>query len=181
MTEDEAKQKAIEEVALNSDACTPPELETSDLEAIVSASQVASVWQPSTVYPAGSVVVPDALSNIAYRAAKGGTSGAEAPSWPDPTFYSNYGCSSWSGDPAALFCCCGGRGQVSDGGVVWHAQAPIGSLYDVDSATSRAWLLKAARAATLIQTSSAGQATALQQVFTHCRQMAIDWSPFNVA
>lgn len=70
---------------------------------------------------------------------------------------------------------------VTDGGVTWQTIGPIEQLYDVDSAISAGWLLKADRAATLVQQSSAGQSYQMQQLFTHCRQLAKDSHPYRAA
>lgn len=176
MTPEEAQQLAREQLARNTDACVTPELSTADLDALLAGASVATIWQPDTVYPAGAIVVADALSNMAYRAVQGGTTGSTAPSWPA------YPYGSWSGNPAMLYsCCCSGWATITDGGVIWQSIGPIEGLWNIDSASAEGWLLKASRAVTLIQQSSAGQAYAMQMVFIHCRQMARDWSPVNAA
>lgn len=173
MTDSEIRQLAKEELARNCQACTPPELDDGDLEALLTSGQAAQVWQADTVYPPGAVVVADALSAMSYRAIAGGTSGPTPPSWPG---YS-YG---WSGVPTALYCCAMGT-VITDGGVTWTQAGIVTSLYDIERASADGWLLKAAKAVTLIQSSSAGQSTALQLVFDHCQKMAAEWQPYKVA
>ena len=183
MTQDEIFQTTLEELARNCDACSPPELDNADLEAILTAAQVATVWQANTEYAAGTVIVPDLLSAMSYRAVAGGTTGATAPAWPDWSAWGYGGCC-WGGNPSqpnSSFYRMGGLIPVTDGGVTWIADGPISALYDIDEATARGWQLKAAKAADLIQTSSAGQSSQMQQIFSHARQLAIDWQPFKVA
>ncbi len=74
-----------------------------------------------------------------------------------------------------------GGPPVTDGTVTWQASGIIHGLYDLAQATADGWLLKCAKATTLVQSSSAGQSTALQQVFEHCQRMAAHWQPYEVA
>jgi hypothetical protein len=173
-------QQLREQLALNTDACSPPELSTGDLDALLADAAVAAIWQPNTVYTAGAEVVADLFSLMAYRAVQGGTSGATAPLWPTWPDWA-YGCG-WSGNPAMAYGCCSmSWATITDGGVTWQAVGPIEQLYDLDSAISAGWVLKADRAATLVQQSSAGQSYQMQQLFTHCRQLAKDSHPYRAA
>jgi hypothetical protein len=175
MTESEIRQIVKEELARNCQATMPPELDDADLEAILDGAQNATIWEPNTDYLAGTFIISDALSATRYKAVTGGTSGATAPSWP--TF--PYG---WSGNPTVLYACCyAGGATVTDGTVTWQASGIIHGLYDLAAATADGWILKCAKASTLIQTSSAGQSTASQQVFDHCQRMAAHWQPYKVA
>jgi hypothetical protein len=180
MTDSEIKQILKEELARNCQSCMPPELDDADLEALILGAQTATIWLPDTVYPAGSFTVPDALSATRYKAITGGTSGATPPSWP--TYPPG-----WSGNPTAFYSCCyssswwgGGAPTITDGTVTWQAAGMIDGLYDLAAATADGWLLKCAKASTLVQSSSAGQSTQLQQVFDHCQRMAAHWQPYKV-
>jgi hypothetical protein len=179
MTESEIRQIVKEELARNCQATLPPELDDADLEALLDGAQNATVWEANTDYPAGTYIIPDALSATRYKAVTGGTSGATAPSWPAYPY-------GWSGNPTALYssCCSSwwwGGPTITDGTVSWQASGMIHGLYDLAAATADGWELKCAKATTLVQTSSAGQSTASQQVFDHCQRMAAHWQPYKVA
>jgi hypothetical protein len=180
MTETQIRQIVKEEVARNCQACLVPELDNADLEGLLNGAQRASIWQPSTSYLPGALIVPDANSLQAFKAQTGGISGAEAPAWPPLAFGA---CGGWSGNPALLYPCCGwGAGvPISDGSASWISWGVIPGLFDVAQASADGWLLKCAKAANLIQTSSAGQSTAAQQVFEHCERLAARWEPYKAA
>jgi hypothetical protein len=174
MTESEIRQIVKEELARNCQAMTPPELDDADLEAILDGAQNASVWLANTDYAAGDVVVANALSGVGYVTTTGGTSGATPPAWPAFAY-------GWTGNPASLYCWSMGGQMITDGTVTWQPAGIVHGLYDLAQATADAWILKCAKASTLVQSSSAGQSTALQQVFEHCRRMAAHWQPYKVA
>jgi len=181
MTESEIRQLAKEELARNTQACLPPQLDDADLEALLDGAQNATVWQPDTFYAPGAVIVPDESSANGYLCVQGGTTGSAPPAWPAYGSWYGYGCG-WSGNPALLYSCfCGGHGTVTDGTVTWQSVGLIQGFYDIAQATSDGWLLKCAKASTLIQTSSAGQSTASHQLFDHCQSMAAQWEPYKVA
>jgi hypothetical protein len=158
MTDSEAFQIAVEIVAIQARACEPPELSTGELELVVRKSQLAQSWQASTAYPQGAVVLPLTSNGHRYQCAVAGTSGDVEPDW-----------NQFAGT------------STTDGTVTWLEAGLARGYFDTDQATFEAWFLKTGKAAALVQQSSAGQAYAMQQLTTHCRQMAADWEPTRVA
>jgi hypothetical protein len=158
MTESEAFQKAVEIVAVQACACDPPELSTAELEGVIKDSQVGATWQADTVYGQGAMVIPTVPNGHLYQCAVAGTSGSTEPAWNQ--FFGT---------------------TTTDGTVTWLEAGLERGFFDLDQATSDAWLLKAGKAAPLVQNSSAGQSLASQQLFIHCRQMARDWEPTKVS
>jgi hypothetical protein len=158
MTDIEAFQVAVEIVASQAEACLPPELSTGELEACVRKGQIAASWIANTYYPQGATVIPSTSNGHLYTCTFAGTSGAT-----EPAFDQNAG------------------STTTDGGVTWSESGLEQGFYDTDQATFEAWLKKTGKASVLIQTSSAGQSTAMQQLFTHCQRMASYWEPFHAA
>jgi hypothetical protein len=158
MTESEAFQKAVEIVAVQACACDPPELSTAELEGVIRDSQVGSTWLPDTYYPQGATVIPTVPNGHLYQCTVAGTSGASEPAF-----------NQFAGT------------TTTDGTVTWLEVGLAGGYFDLDQATSDAWLLKAGKSAPLVQNSSAGQSLASQQLFTHCNQMARYWEPTKVS
>jgi hypothetical protein len=163
MAEAEAFQTAMETVALFAQACLPPELSTADLEAVLRQTQMASDWQPSTIYGPGQVISPVPANGYIYRCMLGGTSGATPPA-------------SWDVNS----CSCGAFTLV-DGTVSWMLAGVFRGYYDVDEAIYRAWKLKGAKASVLVTTSSAGQSTQAHELSTNCERMARAWQPYHAA
>jgi len=158
MTDSEAFQMAVEIVSVQAQACLPPELSTGELEAVIRKSQVAASWQPDTVYGQGATVVPTVSNGHLYTCTVAGTSGATEPAF-----------NQFAGT------------TTTDGTVTWMEAGLEKGFFDLDQATSDAWLLKAGKASPLVQNSSAGQSLASQQLFTHCNQMARYWEPTKVS
>jgi hypothetical protein len=158
MTESEAFQKAVEIVAVQACACDPPELSTAELEGVIKDSQIGATWQADTYYPQGATVIPAVPNGHIYRCAVAGTSGSTEPAWNQ--FFST---------------------TTTDNTVSWLEAGFDRGFFNLDQATSDAWLLKAGKAAPLVQNSSAGQSLASQQLFSHCNQMARYWEPTKVS
>ena len=158
MTESEAFQKAVEVVATQACACDPPELSTAELEGVLRRSQIGATWQPDTVYGQGAQVIPSVPNGHLYQCIVAGTSGASEPAF-----------NQFAGT------------TTTDNTVTWLEAGLERGYFDLDQATSDAWLLKAGKAAPLVQNSSAGQSLASQQLFTHCNQMARYWEPTKVS
>jgi hypothetical protein len=158
MTDLEAYQLAVEVVAAQAQACLPPTLDQSELEACVRKGQLAASWQPLMPYPQGATVIPTASNGHLYVCTVAGTSGDIEPAW-----------NQFAGT------------TTTDGTVTWTESGLEHGFYDTNQATFEAWLLKCAKATALVQNSSAGQSQASQQVFQHCRQMASYWEPAHVA
>jgi hypothetical protein len=163
--EELAFQQAIEEVGFWSEACLPPSLDTNELETIVKANQAARIWQPNTAYAVGDTVTADPPNGVVYTCTTAGTSGAIQPAWPSMA-------DSQCG-------CCGA--SITDGTSGWSATGTFTNLFDINQAVYQAWLKKAGKATVLVQTSSAGQSWASQQVFTHISLMCARWQPVEVA
>lgn len=161
-------QEAVEQVARQACACDPPELDTGELEAIVAKNTAAQFWQPSTAYEIGDRVTSDPPNGVIYACTQAGTSDITQPNWPAA---------------ASSDCLCGSASGslVTDGSAVWQQVDTYMTLIDTDRATSEAWHAKAGKAAALIGQASAGQNYQMSQVFTHCRQLANDWDPYDVA
>ena|SRR6476620_1051523 len=158
MTDSEAFQKAVEIVAVQACACDPPELSQGELEGVVKDAQIATTWKPDTAYGQGDQVVPTIPNGHLYQCTVAGTSGSTEPAWNQ--FFGT---------------------TTTDNTVTWLEAGLVKGYFDLDRATSNAWMLKAGKAAPLVQNSSAGQSLASQQLFTHCRQMARDWEPTEVS
>ncbi len=70
-------------------------------------SAITSIWQPTTTYAAGDLIVPATANGYYYQAITGGTTAATAPAYP--TTYGN---------------------QVTDGvtGLIWQCMGPVTAL-----------------------------------------------------
>jgi hypothetical protein len=158
MTDIEAFQIAVEIVSSQAEACLPPELSQGELEALVTKSQRAGSWLPSTFYPQGATVIPTISNGHLYTCTVAGTSGASEPAW-----------NQFAGT------------TTIDGTVTWTESGLEKGFFDTDQATADAWLAKCGKATVLVQNSSAGQSLASQQLFTHCQRMASYWEPFHAA
>jgi hypothetical protein len=158
MTESEAFQIAVEIVAVQAQACLPPELSTSELEACVRKGQLAASWLADTYYPQGATVIPTTSNGHLYTCTLAGTSGAT-----EPTFNQFAGTT------------------TTDGSVTWTESGLERGFFDTHKATYEAWDLKCGKATPLVQNSSAGQSLASQQLFQQCSKMAARWEPTEVS
>lgn len=157
-------QLAVEQVSRQSNACLPPTLEISELEAIVAQTQAAQLWKPGTDYAVGAEVTSDPPNGVVYTCTTAGTSDVTPPVWPI----------------VAEGCLCGSSGSVTDGTVTWQTSATYSTLFDTDLATSRAWIEKAGKASILVGQSSAGQAYQMGKIFDDCIRLAAYWNPLHV-
>lgn len=146
-----------------------PALTTIQIEKKVKASRLASTWAPSTVYNAGDVVVPIIRTNHAYECIQPGTSGTTLTGYND-----------WPLRTGATF---------SDGGsnpvLTWRE---IGTarfnpriagaeynIYDIERAARECCLLKASKAAQLIDRDD----NSLSQIRKHWLEEATRFRPFR--
>ena len=116
------------------EAATQPILTDDDLDDLLAAAAVATVWQASQAYLYGAAILPTVGNGTMWRVVSAGTSGATEPVWPTAAVVG----------PAF-----GYAPTFTDGTVVWEyaGSAPVGAaLWDLRAAANAGWTLKAGRA-----------------------------------
>ena len=168
---------ALVKLALMVDVAGEPALSEGDLEALVSASQRATVWQPNTFYAYGDRVIPTTPQGGWYKCFIPGVSSAAEPLWNtivpllDPYSAGPYGLNGYAQNATLM------GYPVADGSVSWRNDGRAAGLYDVRSAANAAWNLKAARAAALVDVSLAQDRFSWSQVQKQCLEMARKFVP----
>lgn len=156
-----------------------PALTTTDITNCVLQTAHATVWVAATAYKYGDKVVPTARNGYYFVCMTPGTSGAVEPVWPTLSgswwsvpnrgWYPPYSLSPWVGG-------------ITDGTVAWQAMTPDWeSPWDLDAATYRAWMLKAALASELYSVSEDGQNASRNQIYDHCIAMSQKYAPVGIA
>jgi hypothetical protein len=142
-----------------------PALTESELNELLLGNVTASLWEASTIYSLGSVVVPTTNNKTGRRYrlvsldGSGVTSGATEPSWPEYSY-----------------------GTVSDGNLTWQEDGIEVALWDVRAAAYQGWLDKAAKASALYDArTSSGTSATKSQIYAHCLNMANRYIPVGVA
>lgn len=129
-------------------ACEPnslPKLEQSELEQIIDNAIRVKTWAPNTFFKAGTIVYPSTRTGVKYRVIRAGTTGPTEPVW------SSY---SWIS---------------TDGGVTFENDGEeFPSIYDVNDAIRKAWLLKASKASRFMKTGGMD----MSQIQRNCLEMA---------
>lgn len=122
------QELAIAELTRMTQASTAPDI-TADLSGLLDAALIATIWEASTVYKVGDVVIPTTNNQNGHRykcvsrtAGSDNQSAATEPTWP-------------TSDDAT----------VADGDVTWREDGaePAECLWDLRHAAYHGWLLKA--------------------------------------
>ena len=139
-----------------------PTLTGVQLEQLLDAHARAGEWTAETAYVIGDRIVTTDRNGRLYRCVTAGESDTEEPDWGN----SHYA----------------GR-ELGDGEeLVWRDEGPaFRELYDLNASAQAGWLLKAAAAADLIQTSDRDQTLHLEQVQQNCIRMARTFQPVFIA
>ena len=139
MTDEEARETALEELKRLTQHTVEPQLSDADLDGLLDKTKRASTWKPNTQYAHGDTVQPTVRNGSRYRAIEGGTSGAAEPDWPKSK-------ASTIGD------------GTSDPQLRWREDGPAyANIYNVRQAAHEGWMMKAAKATgPMIDTTVAG-------------------------
>lgn len=153
---------ATEELKRLSQFDTEPLIDEADLETILNASQICSVWAVATAYGYGDVVVPTTANQNGhrYRCVRAGTSLSTEPAWSEFQ-----------------------EARVSDGPTLIWEECGVQpkSLWDMRRAAHSAWVQKASKAAPDFDFSGAGESYKRSQVVEHCLEMASRYAPAKIA
>lgn len=131
-----------------------------DIDSILAARLLASLWVASTAYDIGDVVQPNDPNGCRYVCVTAGTSTTTEPDWTT-----------------------GRRDVVTDGTVlVWEeAGAEYLSLWDMRGAAYDGWMLKASKTLCNIDFSEQQNSYKNSQVYDHCILMANRNLPVSIA
>lgn len=162
-----------------------PELDDTDINAILLETAHATVWTPSTQYGYDAHVVPTVRAGYVFTPRAPGQSGTTEPEWPTVQDGSGLWMYSWPHSAAFLT-------GLTDGTVEWVAQAPdFSDIWDTDLATSKCWELKAAMVDVIGgQDIVSAQVGDVKETYgsssgggikAHCLQMADRYRPLQVA
>lgn len=147
-----------------------PVLTEGELTAVVADSIRFSVWAAATVYGYGVKVIPPVANGRLYKAVYAGTSGAASP-----FILLNF--SPYSPHVLVL----GDTFSEGGSGPQWLDIGPAFSeQYDVRAAASKAWALKAAKAAGRIDFSDSEQRFTASQTEKSCLAMARQYAPLRM-
>jgi hypothetical protein len=163
--------------------CAPdidPILTPQEIADILTDGLEISTWLPSTAYVVGQVVIPIAPLGRVFRCVLPGTSDTFEPEWliaPHYTGTVNPLGAWWGAGPLPFV------GNVAttpwfwglgDGSCAWRDfGAFAGELYDVQRATYAAWMLKAQKASSRVDSSLGGGITAREsQTYQQCLAQA---------
>lgn len=147
------RTEALLEVARNCASDQYPELDSSDLAALVDKWQVYTVWTASTAYVVGDKVIPTVSNGRLYLCIIAGTSDTVEPGWPDYVTQPYYAI---------------GDGQDLE----WQDIGPAPVQYDVMSASREGWLLKASRAAGLVNVTDGAVSASMGSLQDKCIRQA---------
>jgi hypothetical protein len=169
--------------ALVAQQCAPtvdPIISDAEIDAILTRLATTTIWLPSTAYVVGQVVIPTAPLGRVFRCVLPGMSDTFEPEWliaPHYTGTVNPLGAWWGVGPLPFV------GNVvttpwfwglGDGSCAWRDfGAFAGELYDVQRATYEAWMLKAQKASSRVDSSLGGGITAREsQTYQQCLAQA---------
>ena len=163
MTDEQAREAALEELKRLTQHTVEPQLSDADLDGLLDKAKRASTWKPNTAYAHGDTVQPTVGNGHRYRAIEGGTSGSTEPRWPKSK-------AATIGDGA------------SDPQLRWLEEGPAyPNMYNVRQAAHEGWMMKAAKAQSCTDWKAGGISQSGDQTFQHCLQMAELTQPFEVS
>lgn len=166
LTEAEARTLLESMTAWNED----PVLTEAEMDALFNGSKRADAygvapdaydaWNASTVYALDAYAVPTVRNGHYYKVTVVGTSGAAEPTWPTTS-----------------------GATVVDGTVTWTEQGAAAwtNTYDLNAAASKAWRLKAGKAASRFDFTTDGQSFHRKQVREACLAMVKEYAKSVVA
>lgn len=161
MTLEQQKNAAKAFVTLYAQPTVFPELSDEEIEAILVQVQQARIWEASTAYEFGDIVLPTVKNGRRFVCAQAGTSGVTEPKWT--TFH---------------------QGLTSDGAaLIWQEAGPDwANVYDKVRAVHLAWTLKASKASSLYDLKKGGlEDHRFSLIHEQCTQEAKKWAPIQVA
>jgi len=148
------RAQALSEVALNCASDQYPQLDSTDLAALVDKWESYTVWTASTAYAVGDRIVPTTPNGRLYQVIIAGTSDATEPDWPEYTTYPYY--------------------AMSDGqDLTWEDIGPASpKRWDIMSASREGWLLKASRATGLVNVTDGAVNAQMGELQNKCIKQA---------
>ncbi len=146
-----------------------PALTTIQVEQKVKAARLASTWAPNTVYNVGDVIVPIIRTNHSYECVQPGTSGTTLTNYLDWPLRTGVRFSDGGSNPVLTW-----REIGTDrfNPTIFGAET---NIYDINRAAKECCLLKARKAAQLIDNGD----ESLSQIRKHWLEEATTFRPFR--
>ena len=163
MTDEEAREKALEDLKRLLPYMAAPQLSDADLDALLDKAKRASTWEAATAYVHGDLVQPTVGNGLHYKCIQSGTSGATEPIWPT------------------------GQASVVDDGAGetiarWQEDGPAyKQIYNVRKAAHEGWMMKAGKAALSVDMSGPVGNISGSQIQKQCLEMAKSFGSIEIA
>jgi hypothetical protein len=132
---------------------------TIDLGELLEDFEQARLWEASTVFSYGEVVIPTAANRTGqrYQCKQGGTTGTAEPAWPTSQ-----------------------EARVTDGTAIFEEAGNEYDLWDLNAAACKGWKLKMALAAQKAAVAIGPVRKEQQQVFQQCKEMMLLYAPVSI-
>lgn len=158
----EQRASALLELQRKAQASRFPALADEDVTALLNSVQRADIWEASTEYVFGDMVIPTTRNGHVYKCIEAGESAADEPTWPKTDFKTI-------------------TDGTSDPILRWQeAGADFDNVFDVRQAIHEAWMLKADRVAGLYDIEEIGSKHNQSQVYDHCIEQAEKYAPLLI-
>lgn len=152
-----------------------PALTSDDIQQLLSDHKIATVWSPSTTYYQGDKVVPSRTARNGHmfmaitndQGATSGVSDVNEPAWPMAFPEEEF---RWKNFFSR---------NITDGTVLWRECGPEIDLWNIRSAAHEGWVRKMGAAATMFDNKIRGNSFNCSQVYGHCKDMAMAFSPVD--
>lgn len=146
-----------------------PELDDTEVEAILARHKMVTIWVAETAYKLGDKIIPTEANRFGrrFRCVGSGTSGADEPTWSDVQGWTH------STNVGAFL---GNEGSQTvvlfDGDAQWIDDGPETDLWNLDDACYDAWMQKAGKALDVVTMNRGGNNYNLGDIHQRCVNMA---------
>jgi hypothetical protein len=156
------RSQAVNQLAFMCQINEYPELTNDEISMLIDSNVRSADWQANYAYVYGDIVEPVIKNGRYYTCVQAGTSGTSSVF---PIRYTQF---------------CNGVGFI-DANLVWMDSGPANvERYDLRSAARAGWILKAAKAANLINSKDGSQDIQLEALQKQCLLMAEKYRPLVI-